>query len=301
MLRDNRELFEDLLLRTSEAFEIDSAIIEKDYYVSLLLAQIQRWVREILFKGGTSLSKCYHLIDRFSEDIDLSIFEDEKPTESQRRNLKHGIIEAVKDLGFQLDNEVDIRSRREFNRYIITYPSVFESSVINQKLIVETAVFMGIYPTEEKEVTNYLYEYANKNGLLDVLEGEEAKPFMVRVQCPERTFVDKVFALGDYYLDKNYEEHSRHIYDLYKLSEVVVFDDSLRNLIIEVREERKGHKTCLSAQEGIEINTLLMEILDSKAFADDYNSRTYYLLFKDKLTYDDACVVLKRIVDAELF
>ena len=151
MLRDNRELFEDLLLRTSEAFEIDSAIIEKDYYVSLLLAQIQRRVRGILFKGGTSLSKCYHLIDRFSEDIDLSIFEDEKPTEGQRRNLKHGIIGAIKDLGFQLDNEADIRSRREFNRYIITYPSVFESSVINQKLIVETAVFMGIYPTEEKK------------------------------------------------------------------------------------------------------------------------------------------------------
>ena len=104
MLHHDQELFEDLILRVSLESGIDAAIIEKDYYVSLLLSAIRERVPEIIFKGGTSLSKCYHLIDRFSEDIDLSIFESVKPTEGQRRKLKEHIIAAIAGIGFVLDN-----------------------------------------------------------------------------------------------------------------------------------------------------------------------------------------------------
>ena len=51
------------------------AIIEKDYYVTLVLKEIATRNPDIVFKGGTSLSKCYKIIDRFSEDIDLNIKE----------------------------------------------------------------------------------------------------------------------------------------------------------------------------------------------------------------------------------
>ena len=74
MLHKDREIFEDILLRVSAEYGIDAAIIEKDYYVTLLLKNIAGLVPEIIFKGGTSLSKCYRLIERFSEDIDISIF-----------------------------------------------------------------------------------------------------------------------------------------------------------------------------------------------------------------------------------
>ena len=143
MLHHERELFEDLILRASQDSGIDTAIIEKDYYVSLLLAEIKKNVPDIIFKGGTSLSKCYHLIDRFSEDIDISIFETDKPTEGQRRNLKEKVVASIESLGFVLDNPDEIRSRREFNRYVISYPTVFEASAINQKLIVELQSILG--------------------------------------------------------------------------------------------------------------------------------------------------------------
>ena len=300
MLHHDQELFEDLILRVSLESGIDAAIIEKDYYVSLLLSAIRERVPEIIFKGGTSLSKCYHLIDRFSEDIDLSIFESVKPTEGQRRKLKEHIIAAIAGIGFVLDNPEDIRSRREFNRYVITYPSVFDSSSINQKLIIETAVFMGIYPTEERPVGNYIYDYLERNALFNQIDSRDIQPFSVKVQRPERTFVDKVFALGDYYLAGTLEAHSRHIYDLYKLMDIVTLDHELEKLIAEVRTERKGHKTCLSAQDNINVSELLKHIAETDAFKTDYDNITYYLLFR-KVPYEEAKRVLLSIAEKKLF
>lgn len=91
MLHNDRDLFEQIVLRTAEDKGINAAIIEKDYYVTLFLKEIVKVVPDIIFKGGTSLSKCYHLIERFSEDIDLNIDTESRPTEGQRRNLKHSI------------------------------------------------------------------------------------------------------------------------------------------------------------------------------------------------------------------
>lgn len=64
-LHENKELFNDAILATSEQKNIQAIYIEKDYWVTMALF--------LIFKGGTSLSKCYNLIDRFSEDIDLVV------------------------------------------------------------------------------------------------------------------------------------------------------------------------------------------------------------------------------------
>ncbi|MFT9426930.1 MAG: nucleotidyl transferase AbiEii/AbiGii toxin family protein [Sporolactobacillus sp.] len=71
-LHQNKELFKEVIHAVSENSGLKSSIIEKDYYVSLLLERIKMNYPRIVFKGGTSLSKCYHLIHRFSEDIDLN-------------------------------------------------------------------------------------------------------------------------------------------------------------------------------------------------------------------------------------
>jgi len=70
MLHHNKDLFEQVVLRTADNMGIAPAIIEKDYYVTLFLKEIIKVYPDIIFKGGTSLSKCYKLINRFSEGID---------------------------------------------------------------------------------------------------------------------------------------------------------------------------------------------------------------------------------------
>ena len=300
MLHKNREIFEDILLRVSSEYGIDAAIIEKDYYVTLLLKNIAGLVPDIIFKGGTSLSKCYRLIERFSEDIDLSIFEEVKPPESKRRRLKEGILKAIELSELILENKDDIRSRRDFNRYVIAYPSVFTSSAVKSKLIVETAVFTGIYPTEVKDVGNYIFDFLSKNNALGFVDTDTIRPFPIKVQKPERTFVDKVFALCDYHLVGSHEQHSRHIYDVYQLFGTIKIDGSLKELIEKVRKERKSLQMCHSAQDNVDINALLEEIIEKEPYKADYNNTTYRLLFK-KVTYDEAIETLKEISNLKLF
>lgn len=62
MLHNNKELFEQAVLKTAEYLNIDAGIIEKDYYVTLMLKEISGTVPDLVFKGGTSLSKCYKII-----------------------------------------------------------------------------------------------------------------------------------------------------------------------------------------------------------------------------------------------
>ena len=88
MLHDNKEMFEQAVLKTAEFLNIEPAIIEKDYYVTLFLRELSEKRDDIVFKGGTSLSKCYGIIKRFSEDIDLNVKGENKPTEGERRALK---------------------------------------------------------------------------------------------------------------------------------------------------------------------------------------------------------------------
>ena len=87
MLHDDRELFLQVVLRTSESLNIRPEIVEKDYYVTLLLKEIYSLMPEIVFKGGTSLSKCYHLIKRFSEDI-LKRTVPDKPNSPKQKYVK---------------------------------------------------------------------------------------------------------------------------------------------------------------------------------------------------------------------
>lgn len=299
MLHDEKNLFEQLILRTSEAFEIEQGIVEKDYYVTVFLKAIAQKEPDIVFKGGTSLSKCYHIINRFSEDIDLNIETDSKPTQGQRECLKKNIVAVTQNLGFTVQNSDEIKSRRDFNRYLIDYQSTFDTGYLKRNLIVETAVFFRTYPTRKMNATSLIYDYLNREGMDSLIAQYDLFPFEVNVQAAERTFVDKLCAIGDYYLSGTISEHSRHIYDLHKLLEIVQIDDSLRQLLHKVVAERKTHKTCLSAQEGVNLKELLAEIVQKEIYRRDYEEITASLLFDDT-DYRTAIRSLSRIIDSGL-
>lgn len=71
-LHNDTQLFSEAVSATANEMQLPVAIIEKDYYVTMILRELAKRAPECVFKGGTSLSKCYHVIDRFSEDIDIA-------------------------------------------------------------------------------------------------------------------------------------------------------------------------------------------------------------------------------------
>ena len=300
MLHNDNEVFEQVIMKVSEETGVDASIIEKDYYVTLFLKRIVELQPNIIFKGGTSLSKCYKLINRFSEDIDLNIETESKPTEGQRKNLKRTIVSIIDEFGFTLTNTDNVKSRRDYNRYIIDYPTLFPSGYLKENLIVETAVYIKAYPFVKMEATSLIYDYLHNNGYENLIKEYGLEPYELNVQSAERTLIDKLFALGDNYLSDAIDKHSRHIYDIYKLSEIVSLTDELKNLAANVREERKPHEQCHSAKDGVDMNSLLREIIEKDAYKQDYENVTLKLLF-EPVAYETAIKTLQKIVDYNLF
>ncbi len=300
MLHNDPSLFEQVILRVSEDTGIEASIIEKDYYVTLFLQRIVAQQPNIIFKGGTSLSKCYKLINRFSEDIDLGINTETHPTEGQRKKLKEAIVSIIEEFGFTLTNSDKVRSRRDYNRYVVEYPTIFPTSYLKEHLIVETAVYIKAYPCKRMLASSLIYDYLERNGYADLIEQYGLQPFALNVQTAERTLVDKVFALGDYYLCDAVHEHSRHVYDIYKLLDVVTLNDSMKQLVRDVFEERKPHVNCRSAKDGIDVNTLLQEIVDKAVYKQDYEEITARILFEE-VPYETAITALQKIIASGVF
>ena len=300
MLHNKKDTFEQLVLRTSEYLGVKAEIVEKDYFVTLFLKRIAAVMPDIVFKGGTSLSKCYHIIKRFSEDIDLNLQSEIKPPERKRKQLKANIIQIINDLEFELTNPDAVKSRPDYNRYIIDYPSSLSAAYLKEQLIVETAIYQRAYPTKVMSADSLIYQYLHENGYGDFIKQYDLEPFTLNVQTAERTMIDKMYALADYYLLNTTTEHSRHIYDIYKLSEIVTVDDTLKELALSVAEERRPHKMCLSVQNGKNVNEILREVIDKKTYKEDYDTITVPLLF-EAVSYNTAVSALENILQNGIF
>ena len=168
-------------------------MVEKDTIQSMFLFELAKAELPFVFKGGTSLTKAYNLIDRFSEDIDLSV--NRRPMQSERVKSKELIIEIAENLGLVLSNPEEIKSRYDYNKYVFKYESLF--SVIPLEIIIETSYYQSVYPVEKHVVGSFVGKFClDRNIILPV--SFEAAEVMMNVQSIERTFVDKVFAVCDY-------------------------------------------------------------------------------------------------------
>ena len=293
-LHNEAELFADVIAATSKTLNIAPAIIEKDYFVTFLLKRIVEKSPEIIFKGGTSLSKCFKIINRFSEDIDIGLNVD-KATEGMRKNLKSDIKTAIEELGFELDNPEHIFTRTYYNKYQIKYPISEASDFIKPFLYVETAIFMKPFPYEIKDADTYIYRFLKEQGQDKIIEAYKLNPFKIKVQTLDRTFIDKLFALGDYYLTGKTKGYSRHLYDLYKIMPEIKFDDNLFNLYNEVKEIRAMDEDCPSAKPEQNLKELLQTIYDTNYFKSDYENVTSSLLY-ETVSYNVVKENLKDII-----
>lgn len=299
-LHNDEELFKDVIIAASVDQKCPVAIVEKDYYVTMILKLLAQVEPGCVFKGGTSLSKCHHVIDRFSEDIDITF--SNTLTQGQRKKLKNDIIANIsKELDLPIVNWNETKSRRDYNCYIFDYKPIEDTTEKNLFSGVKMEVALGTvaFPTEKKLVDSYIYQYLSKENM-DIVREFGIEPFEMTVQSLERTFADKVFAICDYYMEGKVKRHSRHIYDLYMLLPKIILDDAYRELVAEIRNHRARMSICPSAQPGVDVSELLKEIITKEIYRADYKEITTYFQ-NHPLEYEKAISAIRTIAESGIF
>jgi Nucleotidyl transferase AbiEii toxin, Type IV TA system len=229
-LRNQADDLFALITRTSAATEIPAGFVEKDFWATELLRSIIATANAenslAVFKGGTSLSKGYRLIERYSEDIDILLV----PPEESGEAARHGILKriesaAAKHLGLAETAITVVRSTTGIKRDVrYPYKRRFELGILSEGLLLEMGVRGGPYPRVSMEVDSYVAQFAKYTLKLPVQEFEEFEPVVVEILASERTLVEKLALLHD--LASRFPEQSaidalgragRHYYDVYRL------------------------------------------------------------------------------------
>ena len=178
-LDDNKQFFIDIIQETAVKNGILDVYVEKDYWLFLLLKEIfKNNERGYVFKGGTSLSKCHHLINRFSEDIDISYVAPFSTVNSGEIKRKfRGITRAIKVIGLEISNADKLRWNRYFNQFQCPYPSICESNAIEKKVIIELAAQTPSFPSEKKQFACFIGEYLESIDRHDLVAEYGLEPF----------------------------------------------------------------------------------------------------------------------------
>ena len=298
-LHENREEFTNAVNLASEYFHILPIIAEKDYYVTMILRELSECQDFIVFKGGTSLSKCHKAIKRFSEDIDITI--DSKLSQGQMKKLKKSIKEIAEQLGLSIPNIDDTRSRRSYNRYTLEYQSVLSEpdDAVLTAVLMETSFAEVSFPTVVLPVHSYIGDLMAEEAP-EELENFRLDTFEMKVQGLDRTLADKVFAICDYYMQDRVKKHSRHIYDIYKLFQIVPQTEAFKELVKEVRSVRAMTNICPSAQPNVNVPEMLNYLIENEIYKEDYENITARILEED-ISYDVAIEAVKKIAASGMF
>ena len=298
-LHEDRELFNDIISAVNSQTGIAQAIIEKDYYVTMILMLLAQKNQNVVFKGGTSLSKCFHIINRFSEDIDITFTE--HIGESRRKKLKYKTIKSIsEELEMPIENWDSTESDRDYNCYIFNYEPISDQipAGITAGVKLETALASYAFPTEQCKVSSIIYD-AISNKVPDIMMKNNLMPFFMQVQSINRTFIDKIYALCDYYLRDETKRFSRHLYDIYKIYPNITINTAFKKLKEEVREHRSRLSICPSSKDNIDIKSIIAKFIEKEFFKHDYEDVTENLI-TDAVTYEQCIQVLKKVV-YELF
>jgi hypothetical protein len=223
--------FEQAVIRATEHFRargLREAIIEKDYFVTEALRIIASAAGDkAIFKGGTSLSKGWNLIQRFSEDIDIFLdplaFDPHLGKKAIDRELKklRDAVGTHPALKFMDKESQTIGGFGRNDRF--EYPQKFAGiGDIRNRVFVEAGTASGREPTEKVSLQSYVGQFLHDTGF--TLGAEDEGPFEMRLLHFRRTFVEKMFAIhGKVEALKAHGKgiggYARHYYDLFCLAE----------------------------------------------------------------------------------
>lgn len=230
-LHGDKVLFADVIARAAAhpsqgGLGIPPQFIEKDYWITNALKHLSesRYKDNAVFKGGTSLSKAYHIGTRFSEDIDIAIIKTDGMTDAQ---LKTTIRSTEKVMSADLieiahpQSSKGSRYRKTFYSYPLLSSSQNLAIVIPGQLLFEINSFGNPFPYQNIEISCFAYHYLATHMANDIIKEFELEPFRINVLDKRTTMTEKIVSLVRFSLAKypipELEAKIRHFYDLHYL------------------------------------------------------------------------------------
>ena len=214
--------FEQAILQVADHYRdrgLRPAIVEKDYFVTEALRCIAAAAGDrVIFKGGTSLSKGWNLIQRFSEDIDIFLDTDGMGKNAIDRELKK-LRDAVGKHPALSHLPEESKTIGGFGRNdYFSFPQQFGGvGDVRNRVLLESGTASGRQPVANIELSSYVGDYLRDRGIS--LGAIDEQPFSMRLLHFRRTFVEKLFAIhGKVEGGRPLGTYARHYYDLFKLS-----------------------------------------------------------------------------------
>lgn len=295
----SKEDLQAIIRNAAERLGINEVIVEKDYWVCFVLNYLftkSEWKEAFTFKGGTSLSKCYDLIKRFSEDIDLILdwqvigYGKDEPWQS-RSNTQQDKFNKESNLKAEdfLVNSLIPQMRLDFAKLIeddfqvsidvndpqtvlFEYPTSFRSEYVKQVIRLEIGALAAWTPSEMVEITPDLYKIYPMLFVGDSIS--------VRTVLPERTFWEKATILhheanrpADSKIPIRY---ARHYYDIYCLAHSIYknrafMNQELLEKVVSFKEKFYPRKWANYEDATIERIRLLPDDYRLNEIESDYN------------------------------
>lgn len=224
-LHENKQLFRQAVQFTAQQMNIPEIYVEKDYWVTFALHTIfnHEIGKDTIFKGGTALSKCFNLIERFSEDIDLVVLRHEGESNNKLTNKIKKISEVINTVLPEVVVE-EVTHKMGMNRKTAhTYAKEFNGNYgqVRDVIIIE-ATWLGYFePYTTKSINSYVGNMMITNGQSEIAKENGLLSFEVLVLESVRTLCEKIMSLVRFsYSDDPIEDLKkkiRHTYDLHQL------------------------------------------------------------------------------------
>jgi hypothetical protein len=198
-LHENISIFRDAIRVTAQQMELKPIYIEKDYWVTYALFKVfnSEVGADTVFKGGTALAKCYNLIERFSEDIDLVVLRWEGESDNKLKAKLKAISTVVETILPEVEI-LGVTRRMGMNRKTAhTYNKEFNDNYgqVRDTIVLEST-WLGYYePFTTKCIVSFVGQMMLDNNQEDLAKANGLLPFNVSVLKPERTICEKIMSL----------------------------------------------------------------------------------------------------------
>lgn len=200
--------------------------VEKDFWITEVLRSVTQPIggARVVFKGGTSLSKAFGLLDRFSEDVDVLVCPDHGASKGSVDRVLKQLCERTANGLALADEAVKPRTaEKSVHRSVrYLYPTLSEPAVVQPGVLLELGIRGGHEPSVNRSVSSLIARYAIDHANVDPTEYEEFSPVDARVLAPERTLFEKLSLLhhlGATFPDSadDFRVNGRHLYDVHQL------------------------------------------------------------------------------------